>query len=668
MKSHLNWFVCLFIVLLILLCIKYKETYAQHDDGGGRTKPVEISYIAYTWQLLDNSNNHLLCKIVIDHDGFPTEAETIIACPDLIYPQNPTPGLISPTKTVQPGKKTPTPEPTSTIVPTPSPVEYADLLQTKHWVLLSSWTIYRTEKIPIPEIYVTIDGPSGPVDQPYITISAVEPVPGYEITGIHGLLGDIPFECPVAVCDLEFNRDSQITYWATSSFGDESKKISITGRISQDSKGYYVSISNLMPITQYSDSCSKKWGSKLDSPIANWAILPQSPADLYTQANLHLLAGQLINHGIVNAKACPGNGLINVGIPNACGIDAVRPTMISWQNQFDPAIWEASRQLEIPAWLIKSVIELESQFWPANTRYSFVEYGLGQVNLYGAESALHWDPDLGAMVCSDLVYDCNRNYISLDPQTKLTFQGGLIRMLNAECPNCPYGIDLDLANQSISPLARIIRSQCNQTAHILSTQKKTMDYDDLWRLSMVGYHSGYQCQDYAVKNITERNEPLDWSHLASYLEEDCPGSVAYVDNLFNLIYTNSQLPRQKRPAVPIPHYKAIVQKKPPSNPHPLVNGVLKVIVYIDYDQNNKIDEDEMIDRLKVEVTFADQTTISDFTANGEVTIKYINQAVGSQVRVALPLVYQEMSFNIPADEITTLIFHLVPPNLPSDLP
>ena len=668
MKTRLNLSICLFFFLLIRLCIAYKITYAQSGGVGGRTKTVEISYIAYTWQLLTNSNNELLCKIVIDHDGFPTEAEIIIACPDLIYPKNPTPLPISPTKTLSPSKKTPTSAPTPTTVPTPSPVEYGDLLSINHCELLSSKAVSRFESVPIPNIFVTIDVPSGPVDQPYVTISAVEPLSGYEITGIRGTLGDIPFECPTSICDLQFNNDSQITFWASSSLGDESKKASVTARITQDSKGYYITVSHFIPFSQYSDACSKIWGSKLNSPIANWAYLPPSPADLSTQTNLHLLAGQLINLGMVNTKTCPGNGLVAVGIPNACGLETAKPMMISWQNRFDADIWEASRQIEIPAWLIKSVIELESQFWPGNIKYQFVEYGLGQVNLYGAEAALHWDPDLEAMVCNNLIYNCGGNFISLSSEAKLIVEGGLIRTLNAECSNCSYGIDINLANQSIYPLARILRSQCSQAAYILSNQKSSSDYDSLWRFSMVGYHSGYQCLQNAVNEIIDRADPLDWDHLASYLEADCPGSVTYVDDLFNLIYANSQLPHPRGPTVQGPHFIAVLQKKPPSNPHPLVNGLLNVIVFMDYNGDNKIDENEKLSDLEVDVTFADQTIIKNLTANGETKINYSNQAVGSTVRVALPLVYREMTFDIPANGVTTLIFRLVPPNLPSGLP
>ena len=665
MKYRLLWSISISILLIFTLGIVYKVTYAQGETGGDRTQTVSTSYTAYTWRLITNSRYKLLCEIIIDHDGFPTEAETMIACPDIMNPQNPTPLPLLPTNTVIPGKKTPTSEPIPTIVPTPSPVDYSELLLDNHWELISSKIISSLKKIPIPEIIVSIDFPSGPVSHPYVTISAIEPVSGYQITGIQGTLGDIPFECPGAICDLQFNYDSQITFWASSTFGDESKKNSITARVSQDAKGYYVTISNLIPIAQYSDACSKIWGTEMYPPITSWSYLPNSPADLYTEENLHLLAGQLISHGIVDTSACPGNGLVDVGIPNACGVETSKPAMISWQNRFDVNIWEASRDIRIPAWLIKSLIEVESQFWPANIKYHFVEYGLGQVNLYGAEAALHWDPDLGAMVCQDLVYNCNRNYISLNPQTKLVLQGGLIRMLNAECINCQFGIDINQAGQSINPLARILRSECSQTAYILSNQRKPASYDDLWRFSLVGYHSGYQCLENAVKNVTDRNEPLDWGHVATYLESDCPGSVAYVDKVFNLIYANSPL---KEPSDQGPHSTAILQGKPPDNPHPLINGLLDVIVYMDYDNDKKPSENEKLDHLAVDVTFADQTTRREYTVNGEIKINYSGQAVGSTATVALPLVYQEMSFDIPANGNTTLVFRLTAPDLPSGLP
>jgi hypothetical protein len=406
----------------------------------------------------------------------------------------------------------------------------------------------------------------------------------------------------------------------------------------------------------------------MNPPLANWAYLPNSPADLYTEANLHLLSGQLISHGITDTSTCPGKGLFDVGIPNACGLDASKTMMISWQNRFNADIWEASRDIRIPAWLIKSVIEKESQFWPANIKYHFVEYGLGQVNLFGAEAALHWDPDLGAMVCQDLVYNCNRNFIALSPQTKLVIQGGLIRMLNAECTDCQFGIDINQAGQSINPLARILRSECSQTAYILSNQKKSSSYEDLWRYSLVAYHSGYQCLENAVQNVTDRDEPLDWSHIAVYLESDCPGSVDYVDEVFNLISTNSQPARPKEPIVEGPHSTANLLGNPPTNPHPLINGSLDVIVYMDYNNDGKPEENEKLDNLAVDVTFADQTTRREFTVNGKIKINYSSQALGSTVTVTLPLVYQGMSFDIPANGNTNLVFRLTPPNFPSNLP
>jgi hypothetical protein len=667
MKSRLFWYASIATLLVFMLCIVYKVTYAQGETGGQRTKMVTISYTAYTWRLLSNSKNKLLCEIIIDHDGNPTEAETIVACPDLMNPQNPTPLPLLPTITAKPGKKTPTSEPTPTIVPTPSPVDYTELLRVNHWQLITSKIISRSKKVPIPEIIVSIDFPSGPVSHPYVTISAIEPVDGYQITNIQGTLGDIPFRCPGAICDLQFNYDSQITFWASSSFGDESKKNSVTARVSQDAKGNYVTVSSLIPISQYGDACSKIWGSEMTFPLASWSSLPNSPTDLYTDENLQLLSGQLISHGIVDTSSCPGNGLVGVGIPNACGLENSKPMTISWQNRFNDNIWEASRETMIPAWLIKSVIEVESQFWPANIKYQFVEYGLGQVNLMGAETALHWNPDLQAMVCQDLVYNCNRNFIALDPQTKLVLQGGLLRMLNAECTNCQFGIDLDLAGQSINPLARILRSECTQTAYILSNQKKATTYDDLWRFSIVGYHSGYECLQNAVKNLTDRDEPLDWSHVAPYLETDCPGSVAYVDDVFNLIYANSQ-PSRPKPLFQGPHSTAILQGKPPNNPHPLINGSLDVIVYMDYNNDKKPGDNEKLDNLPVDITFSDQTTRKAYTVSGEVKINYSGQPIGSTVTVALPLVYQEMSFVIPADGNTTLVFRLTAPNLPSGLP
>jgi hypothetical protein len=89
---------------------------------------------------------------------------------------------------------------------------------------------------------------------------------------------------------------------------------------------------------------------------------------------------------------------------------------------------------------------------------------------------------------------------------------------------------------------------------------------------------------------------------------------------------------------------------------------------MDYNNDKKPSDNEKLDNLAVDITFADQSTRREFTVNGEVKINYSGQPVGSTVTVALPLVYQEMSFDIPTNGNTTLVFRLTAPNLPSGLP
>jgi hypothetical protein len=123
--------------------------------------------------------------------------------------------------------------------------------------------------------------------------------------------------------------------------------------------------------------------------------LSNFPFQLNTRKTLHTLATQLILSGIVETNDCPAGGLsLSLDWPTACGLERASTAMIAWQNQFDEHIWLASRDQGIPPKVLKTLIEIESQFWPGNSRFYIDEIGLGQINQLGLDVLLRQDPYL----------------------------------------------------------------------------------------------------------------------------------------------------------------------------------------------------------------------------------------------------------------------------------
>ena len=139
-----------------------------------------------------------------------------------------------------------------------------------------------------------------------------------------------------------------------------------------------------------------------------WAEFPQMPDGLYTSKSLYFLASRLLYTGIVDAKDCPNQGFLSPASPNGCGMERAKTAMIEWQNQYNPVIWSASRKIGVPPKIIKTLIEKESQFWPGNSRLFLQEYGLAQINQFGADVALRWNNDLFKQTCSAVLGDCNK--------------------------------------------------------------------------------------------------------------------------------------------------------------------------------------------------------------------------------------------------------------------
>ena len=137
--------------------------------------------------------------------------------------------------------------------------------------------------------------------------------------------------------------------------------------------------------------------------------------------------------------------------------------MIEWQNRFNPTIWAAGKQQGVAPILIKSLMELETQFWPENAQYTYEEFGFTQINELGADVALRWNDDLKNQLCSTLLFDCDKSFANMNDFEQAMLRGALIQSINVYCPACENMMDLDIAEQSISISSQILKSNCRQT-------------------------------------------------------------------------------------------------------------------------------------------------------------------------------------------------------------
>jgi len=61
----------------------------------------------------------------------------------------------------------------------------------------------------------------------------------------------------------------------------------------------------------------------------------------------------------------------------------------------------------------------------------------------------------------------------------------------------------------------------------------TVDYETMWRFTLVNYNAGSGCLAIAINQAYNpaAETPLDWTGAAGILDQACPGSVGYVDDI-----------------------------------------------------------------------------------------------------------------------------------------
>ncbi len=635
------------LMLVALLFIGPQRVVAQSGGGGGgRFTTVESTTKQYVWNLVSNKTGKVICEVIVDHEGQPTQYDAITACAQEIFTE-------------------PTPSAPNEMAPTPIPFDINQFFRNVRWEFVGSREVTRLVKVPLPDMVVYVTAPQGPLLQPYVILTAYEPVSEYKIIRIQGQVGAIGFVCEGSRCEVPVMQDTRVIFWAYSSLGDQSERVQADVRVIKKDEGYFVSITGVSRFALYEDVCAQYWGVS-DLNLPDWASFPPTPEELHTQKTLHYLASKLITTGLVDARDCPGNGFLIGAAPNACGLEKAQAAMVSWQNQFDPTIWAAGRDVGVPPVLIKSLIELESQFWPANARLFLLEYGLGQLNQLGADVALRWDQSLYLRVCTDLLLDCTKPYASLPSYTQAMVRGALMRIISADCATCPNGLNIASAEQSISIVAQTMRANCQQTGFIVDQLGASANYEDLWRFTMASYHSGYSCLRNAVAEAKHNNEPTNWEHVAPYL---CPGAQSYVDDLWQSMYSfNQYVVTPVQPAAPtlLPTFLPTPTLAPTVSI--FSTAQIRVVAYIDSNNNNIPDLGELISGVSAQIVYENGKTETKTITNGEVVFDARGVPIGTAFTINLPSLYRTTTSTVPAAGEALVTFRLTPPELPPLLP
>ena len=552
----------------------------------------------------------------------------------------------------------PTASPTFTVTPLPS--------QTPAGSLLSS-SVSPVGISPL-DIFAFIQAPNGHVERPYVILTAFASIARAESVIIRGYVDSTEFICAESPCAVYLDNESaRLIFRAFTSAGESSEEVISSVSVTNDAQGYLVTIDSVSQFESFVDSCALVWGVR-DEEDARWDSFVQFPYQINTKKTLHTLARNLIINGIVDTSDCPTGGLsVDLDWPTTCGLETSASTAIEWQNQFDEYIWLAGKEHGIPPKILKTLIEVESQFWPGNSRFYLDEIGLGQINQLGVDVLLRKDPALYQKFCSTVLSDCKLPYVSLDSTQQALIRGAVVSSVDATCPTCENGLDLDVAKDSISLIANLLNATCQQVADVVGGRIDDADYEDLWRFTLASYHSGVSCFINAVDDTKSENKDITWENLEDKLR--CGKGADYVNGVMDNLFAFDFYLYQAADGDRILAASTIVATRTPV-PTPtayISSAVVKVQAYTDINGNGTPDENEWISGMSVQLEVSSDT-LSKRTENGVALFDVLPYRPGEGVTVSLPGLYRIEHLVLPETGEVVVTFKFDQPALPTILP
>ena len=522
------------------------------------------------------------------------------------------------------------------------------------------------------DLFAFAEAPVGDLDSPYIILFAYGNLPDNLPIGIQGDVDGITgFKCFNTPCKLPISTDSIIRFHAFVGV-NTSQELTTQTRISSPTLGKYQVKINTVPLQSiFSDSCFAIWDSPAGK-IPSWSGMPNNPSHLNTDITLQYLATRLIQKGMVDVSSCTSGGMAN-GAPNGCGIEHAQQAMLEWQNKFDLDIWLASYAVGIPPELLKTLILQESQFWPENAAYIVNEYGLAQINDLGADVALRWDYNLYLDLCSSVLSSCKGAFSRLPEPSRAMVRGALLKRLNAQCPTCNDGLDLNIAHASVYTIAEVIHANCWESWYIMDHNNVTPSYEDFWKFTIAAYHSGYGCLDVAVGATTDAGESIDWGNVSKHLA--CQGAKQYVDNFWNSLTSFDS--KVIAPDLVENASVGLIPKGTPflyptaiATPTPAASTAsVSVTVFVDKNGNDTPDPLEGVSGVNVKITFSNGSFRSATTNDqGNVVFNLTGRTVGEVENVSLVDLYRSKNVVLPQTGLVEIQFKIDQPILPAKLP
>jgi hypothetical protein len=506
------------------------RVYAAGDQppGPDRFAVISQNYIRYEWWLTSWVDNQVACTIKVDHEGLPTGNEIYSICGTSLY-----------------NKWVATP-------PCETSKEDSTTCQGYYLVFSKSESAHRDVGVTIapPVVWVTLDGcvPFNATFRcdsfPTLVLTSDEPMKGEHITSLAGRMNGESFTCdPICQVDLAPTDSSglYLEFWANSSYGDSSIRfeahIRVTTRDDPADTSWYVDVLSTQWRGDPLAGCSQTWNTFPPvGGVPGWLSTPANAQDLVTNIPYEYLAANLIRQGLVDGSSCADGGLLEDGVVSPCGLETARSVVNEWQNRFDDQILSAARDTGIPARLLKNIFSRESQFWPGAT-IGHAEAGLGQMTNGGADATLLWNRPFYEQFCPSVMDDtiCRQGYAHLAAGQKDILRNALVNSVNAFCPDCTLGIDMNRAEQSVNTFAETLVANCNQTGMIVDLNNiynsAPPGYEDLWRFTLVNYNAGPGCLGLAVNQASKARESLDWQHVSSHLTPVCQAAFDYVTDI-----------------------------------------------------------------------------------------------------------------------------------------
>ena len=547
---------------------------------------------------------------------------------------------------------------------------------------------------PASRVYAYVQAPTGPQAQPYVILKGFTAAPTAEsVVAIRGVVNSREFVCSGDSCVLYLDGSSNLVFRAYTDNGAVSDDVIATVNVASEADGSVATITSINQYTpSFTNTCSNIWGA-YDEVNAPWDDFVQFPYELNTKKTLHTLATQLLLNGIVDASDCAAGGLsVNLDWPTACGLEKATPKMIEWQNQYDDYIWLASRDHGIPPKILKTMFEVESQFWPGNSRFYLDEYGLGQLNQLGVDVLLRRDPTLYQQVCPSVLANCTSPYVSLPPVEQAMIRGAVVSLTDASCADCENGLDLAKAKESVSLFSRLLRANCEQVDYILTlaiTPDEDADaatatasvatvaaggtspltsYEDYWRFTFAAYHSGLSCLQQAVLTTKKEKKSVTWDNVSENFK--CRGGADYVDAFMETLFAFDAYRYQTKDTDVVVPESTIMPTRTvvPTATVYTSTAKVRVQVFMDRNGNQQPDAGEWIDAMSVLLTTPGSDGVTQRTQEGVTVFDMTGYPVGENVTISLPGLYRSESLVLPAEGEVLVTFMFEQPVLPTSLP